>query len=162
MGRSVLETAAISFRFCQEIDQGVRDKDFSALDTAVTKLTFATRHRSLNDLLPDAPNILSSIDKLDRFLFDKKQDQSVRNVYEFLCEFAHPNWVGTVGLFGQIDKEECTQYFSDEHAIADRVAAYVVMGLGAASVVHLCHKQVTELLPEVAEISEAARTRPNL
>ncbi|MCC2665612.1 MAG: hypothetical protein K0S35_3534, partial [Geminicoccaceae bacterium] len=69
--------------------------------------------------------------------------------------------VGTVGLFGKIDKEECTQYFSDDNAIADRVAAYVVMGLGSAAIVLVCHSQVTELLPEVAEISEAARMKPN-
>lgn len=37
MGRSVIETAAISFRFCQEIDQGVRDKDITAIDGAVMK-----------------------------------------------------------------------------------------------------------------------------
>jgi hypothetical protein len=153
MGRAVIETAAISFRFCREVERGVHSKDVAVIDGAVMKLTFAARHRSLNDIMPEAPNILSSIDQLDRFLCDDKQTQNVRNVYEFLCEFAHPNWVGTVGLFGQIDKEECTQYFSDEQVIVDRVAAYVVMGLGAVSVVHLCHKQVTELLPELAEIT---------
>ena len=162
IGRAVIETAAVSFCFCHEIDSGVQAKSLSAIDNAVMNVTFASKHSSLKDIMRDVPSVMSSIDRLDKFLFGRdKQNHAVRNVYEFASEFAHPNWVGTVGLFGRIDKDKYTQYFSDDDTIANRVAAYVVMGLGSASIVVLCHKQVMELLPEVAKISKAARAKPD-
>jgi hypothetical protein len=159
LARSVLENAALAFRFYDGIRLGVRAADFSVIDGEVTKLTLATRHHSLIDNLPEAPNILASIDKLDKHYSEERADKSVRRVYDFLCEFAHPNYVGTVGLFGKLDRTAYIKYFSEENTIADRVAWYVAMGLGSVSVVHWCCKDVMGLLPEVAKISEADRNK---
>jgi hypothetical protein len=48
-----------------------------------------------NSGLPEAVNILTLIDRMD------KQIPGVRKEYDGLSEFAHPNWSGVLGLFGQ-------------------------------------------------------------
>ena len=34
-----------------------------------------------------------------------KSIDGVRSTYDALCESTHPNWAGTMGTFGEIDKE---------------------------------------------------------
>jgi hypothetical protein len=151
----------MAFRFYDGIRRAVHTGDFSAIDNEVMAVTFASRHSIFEGITIKAPNILGLIDRLDRYLYKGGPDKAVRDVYDFLCEFAHPNWVGTVGLFGKINEAEHAQYFSEENPLKKGVAAHVIAGLGSASIVQWCHVKVTELLPQVVEISEAARTRSN-
>jgi hypothetical protein len=54
---------------------------------------------------PQAFNILTVIDRLD------KQFPGVRERYDELSEFAHPNWSGVFGLFSVTDRETYTTQF---------------------------------------------------
>lgn len=50
------------------------------------------------------------------------------SVYDGLCEYVHPNWAGTFGAFGQVDKEN----FELKLGPAERSSAYTA-GLAALS-----------------------------
>jgi hypothetical protein len=57
---------------------------------------------------PDFPqplNILTALDHMD------KQFPGVRDRYNELSEYTHPNWCGVFGLFANIDRETYTAQF---------------------------------------------------
>ena len=154
LGRSLMETAAAAFDFHQRITKGVRAENLSAIDDAVMQYTFATRSEKFDNIAP-APNVLSLIDRLDGdFLKDRKAGDA-RKLYEFLSEFAHPNWAGTVGLFGEIVQERLEHRFAESNTISDKMASQVIAAIGSIRIVQLCYERAVDHLPQVAEISNA-------
>ena len=67
------------------------------IDKDVMRLLMGTRFFSIGDSSEnnevEAVNILTCLKHLD------SKFEGVRDDYEYLCEFAHPNWAGTAGLF---------------------------------------------------------------
>lgn len=94
--RGVMETTAGTF-YLHKLVTG-------AIDKGVTKelgdkiIEFLTGSRIWEDLV-GAINVLTMIDAVDKKLL------GYRKHYEFLCEYAHPNWTGTHGAYAIIDKE---------------------------------------------------------
>jgi hypothetical protein len=72
--------------------------------------------------MPTATNVLTLVDRVEQKI------AGFRRVYDGLCECAHPNWAGTFGAFGTIDKEK----FELKLGPADSSTAYTV-GLAALS-----------------------------
>lgn len=94
--RSILETVAVLFVLRERIGQFLVDKDVEELDDFLMKASMGSRN---NPNLPSAINILSLIDRMDKSI------PRVRATYDSLCEITHPNWAGTMGAFGAIDRE---------------------------------------------------------
>lgn len=75
-----------------------------------------------NPEMPTPRNILTLIDRVEVTL------PGFRRVYDSLCECAHPNWAGTFGAFGEVDKEK----FELKLGSVERSSAYT-SGLAALS-----------------------------
>ena len=54
-------------------------------------------------------NVLTAVNRLD------KEFGGLRQMYDNLCEFTHPNWSGVMGSYSKIDKQEYTLYLGKEH-----------------------------------------------
>lgn len=156
LARSIVETAAAVWAFKSSLEKAISAKSLDAIDTIVNEYTFHSRWKKWDgDLMVPTPNILTLIDKLDaEFLADRKA-KLIRESYDFLSEFAHPNWPGAAGLFGKIDAEKIRMDFPPAQPKKWTIA-HIIPGTGLLRVVEHCIDKVEEMLPKIREISETA------
>ncbi len=118
MARSLIETGAVVSILANLVGEAAEKRDTKLLDLAVMGAGFATRMEEFygNDEEFKAKSILTLIEKMDKALFDDKKPRLLP-AYEFLCEFAHPNYLGILGL-----------YSDTEHLKSDKRIIYGVSG----------------------------------
>ena len=107
MARSVMETAGVVRFLTDSIKEAVPKKDTKGIDDAVMNLSFAARHEHFADFdgAVKAKSVLTYIDKMDVSVFGDKEGR-IRDAYDFLCEFVHPNHLGLLGLYERSYPEE--------------------------------------------------------
>jgi hypothetical protein len=96
LSRAVVETGALLFALLKNMRRVVREQEVGDVDDFLMKALFG--RRTPNYDLP-AFNVLTLIDHMD------KESEGVRNLYDFLCEYTHPNYSGSYGAYGSEDKE---------------------------------------------------------
>lgn len=92
--RAVMETTAATVYLHGLVDRALKQGMDDALDAKLAG--FLTGSKVWHDL-PGAINVLTMIDKVNKVI------PGYRGNYEFLSEYAHPNWSGTQGAYGIID-----------------------------------------------------------
>ena len=119
--RAIVETAVVMLIFHERLGRFLADKnkDIVSFDDFLMRCLLGAKN---NPEMPTATNILTFVDRVEQRI------PGFRSVYDGLCECAHPNWAGTFGAFGQIDKEN----FELKLGPAERSTAYTV-GLAASS-----------------------------
>jgi hypothetical protein len=101
---------------------------------------------------PDFPKVYSILTALDHM---NKQFPGVRERYNELSEFAHPNWSGVSGLFSVIDRETGTAKFGRglrrTPAAAKKTAAAALRGY--LELFEQVYKWISDTLPKfIAEL----------
>lgn len=81
----------------ERVAQFLADGNVEELDKFLMTSLMGSR---TNPDLPRSNNILTLIDRMNNSI------DGVRSTYDALCESTHPNWVGTMGSFGKIDREQ--------------------------------------------------------
>ena len=119
--RAIVETFAMMFTFRERLDRFLKGKtkNIGAFDDFLMRCLLGAKN---NPEMLTSTNILTAVDRVER------TRPGFRNVYDVLCEYVHPNWAGTLGAFGQIDKEK----FEIKLGPAERSPAYTT-GLAALS-----------------------------
>jgi hypothetical protein len=110
MARSLLETGAIVRHLTDSVKKATLNRDVEALDDAVMNVSFADRLGWLKEEGADykATSVLTMIERLDKSLFEDKIPR-LRQTYDFLSEFVHPNHLGILQLYSTT--------FSSEHRL---------------------------------------------
>lgn len=94
--RGIIECAAVQHQLNRAI-QSASGRSAEDIDKDIVRLLMGTRFFSIGDPAENidagAINILTCLRHLDG------KFEGVLADYEYLCEFAHPNWAGTAGLF---------------------------------------------------------------
>lgn len=143
--RATLENAALIWR----LRDVIRDRhNFSALeiDNLLSQLLLGSKIYPE----PAAINILTLIDRLD------KSVGILRDGYDRLSEYAHPNYSGVAGLYSIIDRENLTTYFGKRPSTQHTLDTLVAPTLRASLFIfENTYNQITDLMP--AWISELAR-----
>lgn len=76
------------------------------MDESIASVLLSSKHETFSKSVNlNLKNILTLIDRFDRRFLDTKKKVS-RDVYEFLCEFVHPNGPGLNLLHGDFSKGE--------------------------------------------------------
>ncbi len=94
--RAVVETVAVTYALHERISRFLEAKNTSDLDGFLMRALLGRRNQPEK---PSATNVLTLVDRVD------KTFPGFRSMYDDLCEYTHPNWAGTLGSFGKIDKE---------------------------------------------------------
>lgn len=94
--RSLIECAAAQHQLNRTI-QSAPGKNAKDIDNEVFRLLMGTRFFEMGD--PSEQNKVKAVNILTCLKHLDKKFKGFLKDYEFLCEFAHPNWAGTVGLF---------------------------------------------------------------
>ncbi len=95
--RAIVETVSVLYCLHERLKRFLDDKNSAELDKFLMSCLVGSRN------VPDHPsavNVLTSVDHVVRTI------PEFRSVYDRLCEYAHPNWAGTLGAFGEIDHEQ--------------------------------------------------------
>lgn len=107
--RGPYESAAVLGYFCDRFESLKSGHiEFEEFEWNVADAVMGARHEQFSEARPPLP-ILTCIEKADRFLdkhiFNEKQGV-LRDCYDWLSEFAHPNFLSNVSAF-RLDKERC-------------------------------------------------------
>lgn len=156
LSRSILETAAVGCDFYLSLKVAVETGDLTKIDEVAMNGIFSTRWPGFQSTHPPAKNILSLIDKLDKTLTGNKSSQLYRGQYDFLCEYAHPNWPGTHDLFAkEVDGSILSTSFDERLGVYETsISSQFAAGLAAAHLVYVFFDSVDHLLLKVQVLSE--------
>lgn len=122
--RAVMETTAAIVYLHGLVDRALKKGMDDALDAKLNG--FLTGSKVWHDL-PGAINVLTMIDKVEKVI------PGYRGHYDFLSEYAHPNWSGTHGAYGIIDHDTAIVSFAKGGRSAER-NRQTVSGMLAGSV----------------------------
>lgn len=103
IARSLIETVSVFYYLCSKMDTCIKDRNISVFDEVVMKLILGSRN-GITDI--DSINILTIISKIDKDLKVDNNSRGFKFCYELMCEYAHPNWKGTEGLYGEINFDQ--------------------------------------------------------
>ena len=93
--RSVVETVAVLYVLHERIFRYLENNNLKDFDDFLMRCLLGSRNKTGKR---EAINILNAIDRVD------KKHSGFRIAYDGLCEYTHPNWAGTMGAYGKIDK----------------------------------------------------------
>ena len=142
LARAAIECAAVQHQLNSTI-RTVKNMSAVDVDDAIMRLLVGTRVFSTGDPVEDAKiqmtNVQTCLKNLD------KEFKGTGKHYEYLCEYAHPNWAGTAGLFSAGDAtkgikklgryaDETQQALLDE-ATSSTIQALVMFASDYASIV---------------------------
>lgn len=96
--RSVVETTAVLSRLTSELESFLESKDIDTLDEFLIKGLDGGRKGDERATVASI-NVMTLVNHMD------KQFEGFRNMYDVLCEYAHPNFMGTLDSFGRLDHE---------------------------------------------------------
>jgi hypothetical protein len=95
--RAVVETVALLFTLHERLGRFFEDKNIEELEKNLMIFLLASRNKTGPR---EAINVKNFVDRVEKTVPGFKPS------YESLCEFAHPNWAGTLGAYGQPDKKK--------------------------------------------------------
>jgi hypothetical protein len=149
MTRGVYETTAVLYSFGAKIEEVMRTNDAENVDQFVMKCLFGGRVKSAPI---ECTDILSAVDRTN------KNFEHFRDSYDDLSEYAHPNWPGLMGSYGNLVEETATLHLCRE---ASKISAMVAIPLLAASLAVFLHHydEIKKRLPEFHNICEQTTVR---
>ena len=112
LARSIMETVGSLWWLLSRTKRKIDDKNFTGIDEDIQTLSFASKIASE---LPDAPNAMNYIDAVDKLL-----KGGFRHTYNILCEACHPNHIGTLWAYSELNAEKYEVTFFSQHPDAKR------------------------------------------
>jgi len=156
LSRCVFETAALLFLLCRRLQKVVETNKVGDIDKFLNRLHVGGRSESI----PKAPdgNIITSIHISNAIDKLSKEHKNLAREYGFISEFAHPNFLGTLGSYGKLNKEQAIYDFSFDafyKNIPEPNSYGLCMLVLSLLIVKLYYKELTDILPRFTEICEA-------
>ncbi len=94
--RSIVETCAACYSLRQKISTFLEDLNVDDFDNFLVKGLSGGRDKKAKH---QSLNVLTLVDHVDR------EYEGYRRMYDVLCEYAHPNYLGTLDAFGKVDRD---------------------------------------------------------
>jgi hypothetical protein len=115
-------------------------------------LLFAARHEFFLDMegAYKAGSILTYIDRMDKSLFHDKKPR-LRDTYEFLSEFVHPNHLGILGMYSDDYYDEGRIEFGKTVKKKELLLPNLAVALAMIWLVENAAADIDDLMPRLAE-----------
>jgi hypothetical protein len=143
--RAALETSAAVWYFRAKVAAVVESGIMGDIHDSLRQLIMGSKS---NQQLPEAFNVLKFVDRAT------KDIEGFRQQYESLCEFAHPNWAGTVLMYSKPGPEYRSMDFgANVRGKSARVSG--VMNLSVALwMFEISYHQLSDLMPRFIALCE--------
>lgn len=143
--RAAYETAALCFYVYKNLSKAIENHDFIEMDEFLMK---AGHGGKLDEVHYKAFNILTAIQHLD------KEFTGLESMYSWLCEVAHPNWMGCEGSYSTLNTNEHYVEFS----LKKETTSIEFCGLNELSIALVVfehyYNKMANILPEVIKLCE--------
>ena len=148
IARSLMETTALFYLVHRKTVTAVSERNLILLDDFLVRCMSGNR---LGNGEPDAPNILTAIQTLEK----EPECDKYAAFYASLCEFAHPNALGSFYAYSSFDNESRAVWFGHNRGLAKGgdIAFAVVFAL---EILLEFQKRVEEMMPRVLQLSKEA------
>ncbi len=152
--RAAMETNAALWFLNSKVEKTLKTGEIATLDGFLMRLLMGSK---TDKELPDAINVMNFIDSVE------KNVEGVRLQYERLCEFSHPNWAGTSGLFSDSDQAKRITYFGTNLRGTDSAKGIGVINLSVAlGIFEHAYNKFSQLLPSFITFCEKNLKSPEL
>ncbi len=143
--RALMETTALLHLVYRKINQAINNQELGELDEFLVKCMSGNR---LNSTEPDSPNILTAINHLE----GEDGCEAYLNFYNSLCEFVHPNSLGTFYAYSSYSSRDRLLSFGQNKGITEGndVAFIAVFAL---EVFIEFFDRISSLIPKINELS---------
>jgi len=150
--RAAFETAALLYYVCKKLREAVETKKVDNIDETLMQVMFGDRR---NGTGIKAFSILTVIDHLDK---ENRIDGEgfLRSIYEDLCEYAHPNWSGTMGSYARESIEQFSMTFDQEPKELKPWCMLVPLEI-ALMIIAEYDNEMQKILPNFTKLHEEAR-----
>ena len=137
--RATQETAAAVFNLRGKCSVYLNEKDLDTFDDYLMKGLAGGRDVTAK---VTAINVITLVDKVD------KEYPGYREMYDLLCEYAHPNFYGVLDAFGKVNAEQLWLDLGDEIQ-KPRPAIGLAPLLGALSIFEESYNEINDLGKEI-------------
>lgn len=147
--RALAETVAVLNYLNLEAKEVISTKNITGFDKTLMKILMGSRKY---EDLPQAINIITVYKKLDKL----EEFSGAYDSYKCLCEYAHPNWCGTFGLYGKTDHKRIITHFS-KNARGEDVAYITGLNsmVGSLCLLFYAYNQFDDFLKDLVQVCEA-------
>jgi len=144
--RSLMETTALVYLVYKKAAQATREHRTDTLDDFLVRCMSGNRFRAGD---PESPNVLTAIQALDK----EPGCDRYSDFYSLLCEFAHPNSLGSFYAYSSFDEVSRAVFFGHNRGMTK--GSDVAFGLVFALEVLLefLHK-IREMSPRIVELQK--------
>jgi hypothetical protein len=144
--RALMETTALLYLTQKKIAQSLETEDITELDEFLIKCMSGNR---INPSEPDSINIMTAIQHLDR----EAGCERYADFYNTLCEFSHPNSLGTFSAYTKFNPEDYSLSFGENKGLtrANDVAFATVFAL---EIIIEFYDRAVAMIPRINELSK--------
>jgi hypothetical protein len=148
LARAAVETSAALWYLSAKLDAALQATAVGDIDSYLMRLAMGSKIN--RDIMPEAINVLTFVDCMD------KDIEGFRHQYDFLSEYAHPNWAGTALLYSKDDPKNLWTDFGQNPRESN--------GTKHAGIINLCvalemfersYNRITERLPSFIRLCES-------
>jgi len=144
--RALMEGVGAAWYLLNSMQHATESNDLDVFDDKILKLLIGSKS-DVTDV--SAINVLTFIDRAD------KNVTGFRNVYDGLCEFAHPNWSGTSLLFARNDHDEIfTEFGNNPRGSRNMMRQGLNALLGGLIAFEYAYNQISDLMPAFIKTCE--------
>lgn len=104
--RAVVETTAMIYWLYQKSRESLEKPDENSFDEFLMKGILGSKDGTTKY---ESYNVLTAVDHLD------KEFKGLRDMYNTLCEFTHPNWSGVMGSYSKLEASKYLLHLGKEH-----------------------------------------------
>jgi hypothetical protein len=144
--RASMETCAAIWYLRQALERSIETQTISDADQRVVQLLMGSR---VDPNLREAVNVLKCVDSVEKTI------PGFRHQYDWLSEFAHPNWAGTVLLFSKREDGGIANFGENMRQEESVLSSGLHNLAGALDVFRVAYERVGALMPDFIPLSEA-------
>jgi hypothetical protein len=149
LARAAIETTAALWYLFNKLNGAVNAGSVGDIDHYLGKLSVGTRNWT-DDGSPQAVSVLTFVDCAE------KTFEGFRHAYDGLSEYAHPNYMGTTGLYSRIDHEDILIDFGPDAKRLEHARYACALNLSVALLIfENTYEKVGDLLPAFITLCEA-------
>jgi len=144
--RALMETTALLYLTQKKMAQALEADSIAELDEFLVKCMSGSR---IDPTKPDSPNVLTVIQHLDK----EAGCDRYADFYNSLCEFAHPNSLGTFYSYTQYNPDDhCLSFGENQGMTTGNDAAFSTVF--ALEVIVEFYDRAVRMLPQLSELSK--------
>jgi len=147
LARSLMETASATYWLAKRAERKIADGNLDGANEEVNDLSFASK---ITKELPQGKSVMAYIDEVEKLL------PGYRDVYDIMSEASHPNHMGTLWAYSELDKESFEVTFFSKHPDAENFLEQNMPAAlsGSLSIMQIALDEYNKIRPALVELGQ--------